>query len=976
MRKSICLLFFFLSSCSLFSQSPAYVRYNSFSGLPCNEVYDVIQDHLGFIWTATDRGIFRFDGYSFEAFTTAQGLTDNTVFRICEDFRGRIWSMPFNGELCCIDNGRVTVYPFNDTLKNHLPGIRIARSLNVLPSGEVQIGYLIHGIVSVSAEGVFRRISTRKNYKAEYYMMDTGGGLLYGMQETAGMKTGTRLQFTSEGMTDEKLNFEKFSGHQQIAGIRRRNGGWCFALMNELVEISPQGTMTEQPLPKQPLCVYEDNENCLWVTMDAGGGVRRYRPGKTACGETVFDTYYPGESVSRIMQDAEGAFWIATLSHGLFYVPSVHTLLWNIPGDEEDKVVCLAEAGKDCTLALWRDKGLFRLSGGNSPLSPVVLAGDNNSFRWVTFDSLRSRLFIAERRFAEACSWPGLQEEKKWGLSIQSFETGAQGTFCCESWQAAFLDSSDEWKQLGPNPDKQRPDVIFEERGGKTWVGRMDGLFYVSHDTLVPFASPDPVFRKRVSGICSLDDGTLVVATQSSGIAWIKNGETRLLSDENGIITDHVLSIMPGKGNSLWLTTIYGLYNVRNNNGVWEKSVFPEVSCFLSNDGRCYFTDKDGDLWMSTGASVIRFDPDHSFATHYLPPVYLREIIANGKEISSAQNISLPYDHNFLRISFAGLAYRMHGHLRYRYRLSQEDPQWTYTYSNSVELASLGPGNYTFEVQAENERGVWSSAPAFYSFTILPPVWQMWWFRIAAFLVLSAIFFLLIRYRFRQLKRQAELREQAQDFRQQALALQMNPHFVFNALNTIQAYVLKEDKSRAIEMFSSFAQLLRKSLDHARERYITLAGEIEMLGLYFGIESLRFEERLKYSITVDKNIDTSMTLVPAMLVQPLVENAIRHGIMNRKAGGHVDVRFEMEDGKLFCAVEDNGVGRATAAKLRAGDHRSAGSDITADRLRVLCKMSGAQFYFSVTDKTDKNGNATGTLVRFAIPFTGKKQEGI
>jgi LytS/YehU family sensor histidine kinase len=226
--------------------------------------------------------------------------------------------------------------------------------------------------------------------------------------------------------------------------------------------------------------------------------------------------------------------------------------------------------------------------------------------------------------------------------------------------------------------------------------------------------------------------------------------------------------------------------------------------------------------------------------------------------------------------------------------------------------------------------------------------------------------------RFRVIRRRDLLREQALIFRQQALASQMNPHFVFNTLNTIQALVLKEDKTKALDMFSSFATLLRKSLQYSTERFIPLSEELRILNLYFELEEMRFEGNLSYRILPGENVDIEKLSVPAMLIQPLVENALVHGLRRKEGGGEVLIRFEFRGTKLICEVEDNGIGRAASSQVKKG-HSSAGTRITRDRLRVLGLMNNEDYSIDIIDKINpETGEALGTIVRLTLPYSLNK----
>jgi LytS/YehU family sensor histidine kinase len=206
-----------------------------------------------------------------------------------------------------------------------------------------------------------------------------------------------------------------------------------------------------------------------------------------------------------------------------------------------------------------------------------------------------------------------------------------------------------------------------------------------------------------------------------------------------------------------------------------------------------------------------------------------------------------------------------------------------------------------------------------------------------------------------------------------ALLAQMNPHFLFNSLNSIDSYIIRNESKKASEYLNNFARLMRLILQNSRSNYISLKDELEALDLYMQMESLRFANRFSYELKVDPDIDTSSTLIPPMLIQPYVENAIWHGLMHKKEGeeGKVEITISRKDESLYCIIHDNGIGREKASALKAqksgNRKRSMGMQITKDRIEMINKLYNTNTSMHVIDLHDEQGNATGTRVELIIP---------
>ncbi len=948
------------------AQSPASIRYKQSSGLTCNEIYDVLQDKKGYIWTATDRGVFRFDGYRFESFTTTQGLTDNTVFCIEEDYGGRIWLMPFNGELCYIENNKVVQYIFNDTLKKYLPGMRIARTLHVDPSGIMVIGYLLHGIIQVSATGKFTNLtSADSTMQRHYFAKEYEDDLLMGTIDAN--KPESRYVFTFESVQSTvRTPIVNCPRRHSVSGTKRSNGSWCFAFGNELIEIDATGNAQTIALPEFVLCLYEDQENCLWIGMN-GGGARRYAPG-TSVAQGEFEDFYTGEIVTSIVQDSERSFWIATHHNGLIYIPSIHVRSWNPFPITNDKPLALLPAEEGGVYSLWRDHGVVRISGDNSLKYLTKTPEKDGPYKTMSFNCDRRTLLIGTTITVEELDPETGNYRELERTGANSINCGPEGIFIGAAWNLHCLAAGGKDQFVGQQGVWLRPEKLFRDTRQQLWMGALDGLYRVIDTTLESYASVHPLLAKRIADITELADGTLVIATQSNGIVFMKQGEINVLDQADGFTAKLVVAMTPASKNSLWISVEGGLYQVKPDGKEFIIKEFPWLNGLLANGGACYYDQEVNRFWLANEKEILRIDADARTENINSPPIYIREVLVQDSTLKPDQQAELNYDQNYISITYSGLAFRLQGKVQYRYRMAGQEEKWNYTRQNTVEFASLEPGDYVFEIQAENENGTWSEIPAKYTFVINAPFWQTQWFQVCVLLLALTLCSGAVALRYRILRKRDLLREQALMYRQEALASQMNPHFVFNAMNTIQSLVLNEDKSKALEMFSSFATLLRNSLQHSGERYIALNEEIRSLELYFHLEQMRFGEKLKFSIDVSANLQREKISVPAMLVQPMVENAILHGIGHRETGGTVWVRFFMEGKHMVCEVEDDGVGRDSSSIGRESDRKKSGIKITQDRLQVLRELEHSVYAFGIIDrKCTETGAAKGTLVRFNMP---------
>jgi LytS/YehU family sensor histidine kinase len=339
--------------------------------------------------------------------------------------------------------------------------------------------------------------------------------------------------------------------------------------------------------------------------------------------------------------------------------------------------------------------------------------------------------------------------------------------------------------------------------------------------------------------------------------------------------------------------------------------------------------------------------------------------------------VHLKYKQNFFYIGFSAKAYTMPKDVKFRYRLSGFD-EWTDAGGRRfANYTNVPGGDYVFQLQVANNEGIWNEKILEMPVHISTAFWLTWWFRIAFVFVMMFIVYWLYRYRVEQVKKKQKLKSEYErklaNVEMSALLAQMNPHFLFNSLNSIDSYIIRNESKKASEYLNNFARLMRLILQNSRSNYISLKDELEALELYIQMESLRFKNKFQYSIAVEEGLDTSSIVIPPMLIQPYVENAIWHGLMHRTNGveGLVKINILKKEDDLLCLIEDNGIGRKMAAELKAqkqsSHKRSMGMQITQDRIEIINKLYNMNASINIYDLKDEQGNARGTKVELTIP---------
>jgi hypothetical protein len=418
-------------------------------------------------------------------------------------------------------------------------------------------------------------------------------------------------------------------------------------------------------------------------------------------------------------------------------------------------------------------------------------------------------------------------------------------------------------------------------------------------------------------------------------------------------------------GNSAWIAHSKGLDCLINGQlkhfNALDGMPLKEVSDILVLENQVYLTSHDGLTIVP-----LELKPINAAA----PKLISNTISLRDSVVSDVQNASFSYNFNELKIDLSVLAFRSVGTAKVKYRLVGLDTTWREQTGNRIQILynALPAGNFQFEAFAENEDGIRSEETISFSFCIAPPFWQTWWFYLLVAVLsiglVSGLFLLRIRY----INRKAALEHAVVTSKLTALRSQMNPHFLFNALNSIQELVLSKDTKNAIKYLGTFSGLTRTILENSAKETVRLSEEIEMLNQYLELEKLRFGDTLSIEMNVNASIDQEGTLIPPMLIQPYIENALKHGLLHVKGLRKLSLGFDQNNQVLNVTIEDNGVGRAKATEIgkQSKTHQSFSSDATENRLHSMKNAAGVSGSVKIIDLYE-NEKAIGTKVVVRIP---------
>lgn len=557
-------------------------------------------------------------------------------------------------------------------------------------------------------------------------------------------------------------------------------------------------------------------------------------------------------------------------------------------------------------------------------------------------------------------------------------------------WLAAERSGLVQWN---PRNGKwhQYLEPIPQNSGALREVRKSRGMMWLLFDHDV--AILDPVSghmsflpHRKGSGHGLSVDVLREIEIDAAGDAWISTtggGINRVSRTANGFAFHYyttstglpsafVYELDIAQDGRVWAGTREGLAVIDPKTGVIVTYRATDGLGFNSRGG-ALFQLPSGEI-LSGGRSGFHFaHVDSLTAISVVPRPYLYQVetVDDTRLLSFLEKAELrigPAD-NFFTITWGAVSFEETPKTRFAYMLEGFDDEWIIAGDRTfARYTKLPGGNYTFKLKAMNDRGEWSGELAMLSVLVKPPFVKTIWFYLLVGVVILALLFAIYTVRVRRIKRESQLkaefeRELAQ-VEMHALRAQMNPHFLFNSLNSINRFIVKNDSKAASKYLTRFSRLIRLILDNSKSTKVTLANELEAIRLYVELESLRFDDKFAFELNVDENVEPENIEIDSMILQPYIENAIWHGLMHKDGHGQLKLNISRNHATLTCVVEDDGVGRSKAAELKsksAVKDKSYGMKITSDRLRMLNMESQANASVEVTDL------AQGTRVRITLP---------
>lgn len=944
-------LFSFFSP--LYSQQPAYFKLGEeeFSGI---QIYDVIQDNDLNYWFATDQGFYKYDNYKFET-VECKEMKDFSAFGFVKTSDGTIYCHNLNKQILKIEKGICSVYyDLQDEEYSKNISLAISKENNLIVISK-------NSLIFTKAGVPIKQKTISSGFFGTPFKIKQGLIISHiPAQDSLLVFDDTEAQIkpiVNNGGTlkNALLSFFRIKENTYAVDTRSKQ----FFLFDEntyRLTALPQTNSFEQ---KEQFRFYITN-NLLWVVSPISGLSLLSSPENMPSNDKLFSNYF----ISDVYEDDEGNVLLSTFNGGVLVIPHLKVPDIINPYSESPIVSIVSEGGDGVIMGTSKGELLQFQNNQYTALSvsgakPLKSIHSWKNVPFILFDDGTINVY-----------------SKKAKKTTNLFEASLKGAVQFnDSIFYLSLNVGVVKLQILPNSKfninyierlKTRTNTIsIEPNTKKVFIATADGLKILHNDTQIEnvFLNSKQVFVNSFS----TDSTYLYAATKKNGVLVFNNGKiVRQLFPQMDQKNIELFKLIVHK-DKIFATTSKG-FVVMDTNGVVEVR-FNMAYGFLTNN-IFDFELTNNELWISHTKGVQRIDLNLLKKQTTLPTIKILTIKINDVVFKNhANEIAFDSDKHKFQFILSSPTLKNKETIVYHYKLIGYEEKWNIStyFDNEVTYNSLSPGSYTFTVKAENQ-GLFSEAKSF-SFQINPPIYLRWWFMSLIVLLFLLIVFIVYRWQLKIQQKKADQINELNASKLTAIQSQMNPHFIFNSLNSVQDLILKGDVEHSYTYITTFSNLVRRTLNYSEKDFIDFEQEIKLLELYLSLEKLRFKKQFNYEIIYSEINDI---MLPPLLIQPFIENSLVHGLLHKSGAKNLKITFELKE-VLICTIEDNGVGREKAKAIKQrqrSEHESFSGRAIKKRFEILSNVFGGKFGYEYEDLYE-NDEACGTKVVLMIPVKHK-----
>lgn len=998
------LIFLLVLFCSpLFSQTPGMQFFHTHDGLPSDEVYKSLIDDKGYLWFATNNGVCYFDGETFTTLDISDGLTENTILEIEKDKEGRIWFAGISGQLSYYENGKVHHFKGNEMIKS------LKNSVEIIASGTLY-PYDTNEVVFALTRGKMIHI---KDEKFSLFNIHHGDSVCISKPNDQHLfysqfnknKDSVITTAVIDGRRIELKN--PYTLNSDILPNRNLYIEYpdkiIYFLESNVFIFHEDGRILQHPINYIPLYAIKGILGGIWVgSVDKG--LMFYRDESFSSPPHL--SFLQDQCVTSLRYDQNSRGWVTTLLGGVHHVQSLYITNYSTGGSFIDNFISqILKVSDERFIGVSRTNKIFILDGLKTRMQKIEIpalereivnkAKIYNGNLYLSssaafYEIPVNSLFDNKNRIAQAKRYP-FTNGKDFVIqdSILWFATSTGLLYCQDIFSPGKkrLIRLDKTKNLRMNKISLYSPLDKEDGYSYLLFQDMDNLRRLRYKKDDPqkaqLSDLDLNNKKQYTTsntfITPENSEDVIIGTKGRGLFWVKTDTIVIFNEDSGLLSNNIQVLKQLNDSTLYIGTNKGInileFSIYNYPKIKSSKIIKKNDGLKGSDIHDLKIVKSNHLLAATdrGLSLINLPIVLSMTDKF--PIYIDEFIVNGENIfqSDLNHIKLEYYENNIEIGFNAIDFHDKKNITYYYRISgANNKEWEKIKRASVVMPYMPAGKYTFEVKGVNSYGYESDNIDSISFSIEKVFYNTWLFRILVSLSILALLGTIFYFYYSKRNERLLNEKTLADFHQQSLTRVMNPHFMFNALNSVNSYIVNNRTSDATFFVKQIGDLIRQIFNSAYHKEITLEKEVKLLNSYLSLEQRRSNSYFNFIIKMEPELE--QFTIPSIMIQIFAENSVIHGFSDLKIrGALLMIQFKKAGEMVECIILDNGIGRkkATEFKTEKSNKRELhGLKVIEERIKLLnIHNSKQKILFEVIDlQNHLTREAKGTKVILKFPY--------
>jgi len=925
---------FFIFQTALFAQNPSFFQITEEEGLPINKIYNITKDTNGFVWIGSEAGLFRFDGIRFHGFTN-KFQKSKSVTGLTVSSSGRIYCYNFKGQIFYHDNDSLHLLIER---KNFISNITSDNKYNIWFTDKQGIYcYNEKSKKWTSPDIAKSKFDSDDIRYAKNCYVDSIGNVHFTANKGVFELTNNLLLNTSVDFTSSST---KIIGNYQlcIAGKTKwlipLTTGFVYKLENNKFEIYKNVELTKNLEGRKITHTKFLSDGNIWIPTYSG--IIIFNP----VTENV-RLLFPGIAFTDCMIDNEGNYWFSSLYNGLYRISNLDFLVWNLPTQNNliQKVIKVCASKTNIFIAT-SDGKVGYLNEKKLKYFDNEIIGDIQA---LLFDSIDNSLFYIINNNIYKLKDEKIEKINSNIPPIKDFKKIENNFIIATSIGTFIYNRLNDDRYSAKLTQEWSREIFYNQNNKQLWIATNSGimLYIIQNEQKWKF------FQTFLTGIQIISiaydtENKSIYAITFDGELYEIQSNLRLKKFEH-LPTGILCQQLKYFDNNLYVATNKGLFIFNLLTKTWlnlDKFVGIASDNIYSIDILSDF------IWLATNKGVQQI-PLKIKSNPVFPKIFLKELFINHQSVKK-DFLQINYNQT-LDVHVEALSYTSINKFKYAYRFMNADSTWNFFPAEMeiIPITSIPTGNFKIEICAFDYLNRISQNKIILNGYKSPPFWQQWWFYLAIGLLALWISTVGFLRRVRQMKKRQtnelekiKLENEINLSQLTALKAQMNPHFIFNVLNSIKGYIYENDKKYALQYLNSFSDLIRKILEMSSKNLVTLNEEIEIDKLYIELECMLLDEEFEFILDVDEKIDLHRTEIPALLIQPFIENAFKHGLRHKKGKKKLSISFEKstDNNWLYITISDNGIGFQASQKINernTNKHTSFATSAIEKRLELL-----------------------------------------